>query len=90
MLGPTAQDFPAAFGLGNDGKTIATVNLDGVALAAIQGLNAKLDALLRERDARIVALEQRATEVDALRAEIVALRSALAELARERSTLVMR
>jgi hypothetical protein len=41
-LGPMAQDFFAAFGLGNDDKTIASGNLDGVALAAIQGLTAKL------------------------------------------------
>ncbi|RME39053.1 MAG: hypothetical protein D6788_06220, partial [Planctomycetota bacterium] len=36
-IGPTAQDFHAAFGLG-DGTSIATVDADGVALAAIQGL----------------------------------------------------
>jgi hypothetical protein len=81
MLGPTAQDFQAAFGLGTDGKTIATVNLDGVALAAIQGLNGKLDAALREKDARIAALEQRASEVEALRAELHVLRAMIAALA---------
>jgi hypothetical protein len=37
-IGPMAQDFRAAFGLGTDDKTIATVDVDGVALAAIQGL----------------------------------------------------
>ena len=41
-LGPVAQDFQAAFGLGTDDKTIGTVDADGVALAAIQGLNQKL------------------------------------------------
>ena len=39
-----AQDFRAAFGLGTDDKHIATVDADGVALAAIQGLNQKLEA----------------------------------------------
>ncbi|MDM8536890.1 tail fiber domain-containing protein, partial [Desulfobacterales bacterium HSG17] len=37
-MGPMAQDFRAAFGLGKDDKTIATVDADGVAFAAIQGL----------------------------------------------------
>ena len=46
-IGPVAQDFHAAFGLnGEDDKHIATVDADGVALAAIQGLNAKLEAEL--------------------------------------------
>lgn len=43
-LGPVAQDFHAAFGLGTDDRHIATVDADGVALAAIQGLNQKVDA----------------------------------------------
>ncbi len=37
-LGPTAQDFYAVFGLGEDNTSIATVDADGVALAAMQGL----------------------------------------------------
>lgn len=43
-IGPTAQDFRAAFGFGSDATTIGTVDADGVALAAIQGLNQKLEA----------------------------------------------
>ena len=42
-VGPMAQDFHAAFGLGTDDRHIATVDGDGVALAAIQGLNQKLE-----------------------------------------------
>jgi hypothetical protein len=42
-IGPTAQDFYAAFSVGSDDRHIATVDADGVALAAIQGLNQKLD-----------------------------------------------
>jgi hypothetical protein len=37
-LGPTAQDFYAAFGIGEDERHISTVDADGVALAAIQEL----------------------------------------------------
>jgi hypothetical protein len=43
-VGPMAQDFYAAFGVGLDDKHIATVDADGVALAAIQGLNEKVEA----------------------------------------------
>ncbi len=43
-IGPMAQDFHAAFGVGPDDKHIATVDADGVALAAIQGLNQKLQS----------------------------------------------
>ncbi len=64
-LGPTAQDFKAAFGLGSDEKTIGTVDEEGVALAAIQGLNQKLEAQVKEKDARIAALERRLTDLEA-------------------------
>lgn len=37
-MGPTAQDFRAAFGLGEDERHISTVDAQGVALAAIQAL----------------------------------------------------
>ena len=50
-----AQDFYAAFGIGADDKHISAVDEGGVALAAIQGLNQKLnekDAETRERSSR--------------------------------------
>ena len=37
-LGPMAQDFRAAFALGQDDKHISTVDEGGVALAAVQEL----------------------------------------------------
>jgi hypothetical protein len=43
-LGPMAQDFYAAFNVGPDDKHITTVDEGGVALAAIQGLNEKVEA----------------------------------------------
>jgi hypothetical protein len=49
-----AQDFMAAFGLGDDDRLIGMQDADGVALAAIQGLNAKLAEQARE----IAALKQ--------------------------------
>jgi hypothetical protein len=69
-IGPTAQDFRAAFDVGRDDKSIATVDADGVALAAIQGLNAKLEARIAERDARI---ERQASEIAELRRAVEVL-----------------
>ncbi|HVM48175.1 MAG TPA: tail fiber domain-containing protein [Candidatus Acidoferrum sp.] len=43
-LGPMAQEFKAAFYPGRDDKSITTLEFDGVELAAIQGLNQKLEA----------------------------------------------
>ena len=61
-VGPMAQDFHAAFGVGTDDKHIATVDADGVALAAIQGLNQKLE----EKNARIAELEKRLEKLERL------------------------
>ena len=72
-LGPMAQDFSAAFALGLDDKHISMVDADGVALAAIQGLNQKLEAELKEqrnaallKDERITALERELSEIKRL------------------------
>ncbi len=53
-MGPMAQDFHAAFGLGDDEKFIDTVDIDGVALASIQALYERVE----EQDTRIAALER--------------------------------
>jgi hypothetical protein len=47
-MGPTAQDFRAAFGLGADERHISLSDISGVALAAIQGLLGELEARDRE------------------------------------------
>ena len=47
-MGPMAQDFYAAFGLGTDDKHISTVDADGVAFAAIQELNVRNQTLASE------------------------------------------
>ena len=61
-VGPMAQDFYAAFGVGPDDKHITTVDADGVALAAIQGLNQKVE----EKERRILALESELTALKEL------------------------
>ena len=54
---PMAQDFYAAFGVGPDNKHITTIDESGVALAAIQGLNAKLQDEAKEKEAAIQMLK---------------------------------
>jgi hypothetical protein len=61
-FGPMAQDFYAAFGLGDDDKMIGLQDADGVALAAIQGLNAKVEA----RDAQIADQARELSEIKAM------------------------
>jgi hypothetical protein len=46
--GPMAQDFMAGFGLGDNEKMIGFADAQGVAFAAIQGLNKKVDEQQRE------------------------------------------
>ena len=88
-MGPMAQDFYAAFGLGGNDVSISTIDLDGVSLAAIKGLH----EISKEQDQRIAALEAKepqvaaagnqaessaiaptAARLDALVAEVAALR----------------
>jgi len=68
-LGPMAQDFYAAFHLGESDKGIDVVDADGVALAAIQGLH----TLLAEKDAKATArLDEKDREIAMLRAALAA------------------
>jgi hypothetical protein len=46
-----AQDFRAAFGLGEDNRHIDTIDSEGVALAAVQGLYRQNKALQRQSQA---------------------------------------
>jgi hypothetical protein len=79
-MGPMAEDFYAAFGLGGDDKHIGTVDSGGVALAAVQGLNAKLEtdnARLADANASLEArLERLAADLAALAARVDAVPAA--------------
>ncbi len=58
-IGPMAQDFYALFSLGEDDKTISTIDPSGVALAAIQELakeNVKLETRILKQDEEIAEL----------------------------------
>jgi hypothetical protein len=65
-IGPMAQDFKAAFYPGRDDKSITTQEADGVALAAIQGLNQKLTEELKRRDAENTELKERLSRLEQL------------------------
>lgn len=59
-VGPTAEDFHKAFGLGGDDKRIAPSDQAGVALVAVQGLTQELETLRRKNadlEERLAALE---------------------------------
>lgn len=59
-VGPTAEDFHKAFGLGGDTTRIAPSDQAGVALVAVQGLTQEVETLRRKNadlEQRIAALE---------------------------------
>lgn len=66
-IGPMAQDFYAAFRLGNDNRSIGTVDADGVALAGIKALEERtrnLAAELENLKADNAALRQQMKDND--------------------------
>lgn len=62
-IGPMAQDFKAAFYPGSDDKSITTLEADGVAFAAIQGLNEKVEVRGQESEVRMQKLEAENAEL---------------------------
>lgn len=72
-VGPVAQDFYAAFGLGHSETTISTVDADGVALVAIQGLY----ELIQQQEAEIDALQEENADLQAQIDELTARLDAL-------------
>jgi hypothetical protein len=60
-VGPMAQDFRAAFGLGFDETHISTLDTDGVTLSAVKGLIEEL----RERKERSAEQARRLAELEA-------------------------
>ncbi len=93
-IGPTAQDFYAAFDVGGSDTSISTIDPAGVALVAIQALARRVSELnvapqqmvqveelsLSTADAQEVVTE----DVAALRSEVAALREAINALQKER------
>jgi hypothetical protein len=62
-MGPVAEDFAEAFGLGSDEKHIGTVDESGVAFAAIQGLNQKVETENAKLKVQNAALQDKLDDV---------------------------
>ena len=77
-IGPMAQDFKQAFFPGRDDKGISTLEFDGVELAAIQGLNQKLETGSQNSAVRIQKLETENAELKQQLAELEVLVERLA------------
>jgi hypothetical protein len=63
-IGPVAQDFHSAFNIGTDERHISPLDEGGVALAAIQGLNRKLEQTLAQKEAEIAELKARLEKLE--------------------------
>jgi len=89
-IGPMAQDFYAAFQLGESDKGIDTVDADGVALAAIQGLHAELiekdreiaslHAEMKSKDAQLAGLQARISSLESSTADMAEMKAQIAAL----------
>lgn len=76
-IGMMAQDFKDIFGFGAGDKTISVADGLGVAMAAIKGLNEKLETELRASKAENAALKQ---DLAAMRQDMLTRMSALEKL----------
>lgn len=85
-MGPMAQDFHPLFGLGENELMISAMNLAGVALAAIQGLNTELDSAAH----RLSVLEKEKTEFAERVAALEAKNTELHQLAERNNALEAR
>jgi hypothetical protein len=88
-MGPVAQDFHAAFGLGESDRLINTVDIDGVNLAGVKALADRTDALnaqvrsLAADNARLTAEnEAQAREIAELRARLERIEQAVSSTRR--------
>lgn len=71
-IGPFAEDFHAAFGVGTDDKSIGLLDIDGVNFAGVKAL----DERATRQDAEIQALRARNAELEARLARLEALLAA--------------
>jgi hypothetical protein len=81
-VGPMAQDFHAAFGLGSDDKSINSLDIDGINMAAVKALEkrtADLAATTRE-------LSERTREIEELRNQVATMRRDMDRMMAARKT----
>jgi hypothetical protein len=81
QMGPMAQDFKKAFGLGESDTSINSIDAQGVAFAAIQGLNQKFDSekvkLVAESKAKDAKISAQAQKLSALARELAVIKKKL-------------
>ena len=77
-MSPTAQDFYATFGLGEDDRHLSALDTNGVALAAIQALYAQNQALEAENATLQAENAAQQQQLDDLEARLAALEVASA------------
>ena len=83
-MGPTAQDFHAAFGVGESDTTITGVDADGVALAGVKALALRTRtqaATIAQLRTRLTRAESALAAIATLQRDVAALRAQLATLA---------
>jgi hypothetical protein len=78
-IGPVAQDFHAAFNLGEDDRHISVVDADGVALAAIQGLH----QIVRDQAGQLAGQQEQIASLQQQQAELETRLAALEALMEE-------
>jgi len=76
-MGPVAQDFRAAFGLGQNDVTINTIDIDGVNLAGVKALDARTLEHARTIDTLREQVAESTKEVDELKRRIERIEAAL-------------
>ena len=85
-LGPMAQDFYTALGLGTDDRYISTVDIEGVALAAIQGVSQIMHIQADQNAIQQQQIAALANEVTAQRTQITAIEARLSALEQNKTT----
>lgn len=83
-IGPMAQDFYAAFNVGEDDRHITTIDSEGVALAAIQGL----DQLVEEQNGQIASQQKQIAELQQENAKLEVRLTALENAMKTNDTVV--
>jgi len=86
-VGPMAQDFYAAFRVGEDDRHITSIDEDGVALAAIKALHAENASLHAENEALRAASAAATTRSVQLAARVATVEAGEGALRRELATL---
>ncbi|HET7233758.1 MAG TPA: tail fiber domain-containing protein [Longimicrobium sp.] len=87
-LGPVAEDFYQAFGLGIGETTIGLGDIDGVNLAGVKALEARTAALQQQLDQRTAEAAQLRGEVATLHGESADLQRTVAELRAQVQALI--